>query len=77
MHKKCMVIDLDETLVHSSFKVSISDEIRASDDKCVGGRERYCYDLFANKDHNEALFQVDYQSVDFRSWKYKSKYYRI
>lgn len=22
MHKKCMVIDLDETLVHSSFKVS-------------------------------------------------------
>jgi RNA polymerase II subunit A small phosphatase-like protein len=21
MHKKCMVIDLDETLVHSSFKV--------------------------------------------------------
>lgn len=24
MHKKCMVIDLDETLVHSSFKVSFS-----------------------------------------------------
>lgn len=23
MHKKCMVIDLDETLVHSSFKVCI------------------------------------------------------
>lgn len=23
MHKKCMVIDLDETLVHSSFKVSV------------------------------------------------------
>lgn len=23
MHKKCMVIDLDETLVHSSFKVSL------------------------------------------------------
>lgn len=23
MHRKCMVIDLDETLVHSSFKVSI------------------------------------------------------
>jgi carboxy-terminal domain RNA polymerase II polypeptide A small phosphatase len=23
MHKKCMVIDLDETLVHSSFKVNI------------------------------------------------------
>lgn len=23
MHKKCMVIDLDETLVHSSFKVRI------------------------------------------------------
>lgn len=23
MHKKCMVIDLDETLVHSSFKVFI------------------------------------------------------
>lgn len=22
MHKKCMVIDLDETLVHSSFKVN-------------------------------------------------------
>jgi len=22
MHRKCMVIDLDETLVHSSFKVS-------------------------------------------------------
>lgn len=26
MHKKCMVIDLDETLVHSSFKVSEIDE---------------------------------------------------
>lgn len=25
MHKKCMVIDLDETLVHSSFKVSYSN----------------------------------------------------
>lgn len=24
MHKKCMVIDLDETLVHSSFKVSVN-----------------------------------------------------
>jgi carboxy-terminal domain RNA polymerase II polypeptide A small phosphatase len=24
MHKKCMVIDLDETLVHSSFKVSLA-----------------------------------------------------
>lgn len=24
MHKKCMVIDLDETLVHSSFKVNIN-----------------------------------------------------
>lgn len=24
IHKKCMVIDLDETLVHSSFKVRIS-----------------------------------------------------
>lgn len=24
MHRKCMVIDLDETLVHSSFKVSTS-----------------------------------------------------
>lgn len=24
MHKKCMVIDLDETLVHSSFKVIIT-----------------------------------------------------
>ena len=23
MHKKCIVIDLDETLVHSSFKVNI------------------------------------------------------
>ena len=23
MHKKCIVIDLDETLVHSSFKVRI------------------------------------------------------
>lgn len=23
MHKKCMVIDLDETLVHSSFKVNL------------------------------------------------------
>lgn len=23
MHKMCMVIDLDETLVHSSFKVSV------------------------------------------------------
>lgn len=26
MHKKCMVIDLDETLVHSSFKVSNTRE---------------------------------------------------
>lgn len=25
MHRKCMVIDLDETLVHSSFKVSITN----------------------------------------------------
>lgn len=25
-HKKCMVIDLDETLVHSSFKVSNSSD---------------------------------------------------
>ena len=24
MNKKCVVIDLDETLVHSSFKVSLS-----------------------------------------------------
>lgn len=27
MHKKCMVIDLDETLVHSSFKVSWHNSI--------------------------------------------------
>lgn len=26
MHKKCLVIDLDETLVHSSFKVNIFRE---------------------------------------------------
>lgn len=25
MHKKCMVIDLDETLVHSSFKVNTNN----------------------------------------------------
>lgn len=28
MHKKCMVIDLDETLVHSSFKVSFTCKLQ-------------------------------------------------
>lgn len=30
MHKKCMVIDLDETLVHSSFKVSYTNALQLS-----------------------------------------------
>ena len=30
-HKKCMVIDLDETLVHSSFKVISKQNISSAD----------------------------------------------
>lgn len=42
MHKKCMVIDLDETLVHSSFKVRKSPQLY---EKCS-----FC------RQHNNILF---------------------
>jgi len=46
MHKKCIVIDLDETLVHSSFKV-ITESGKVSYKALTGLAPGYLSDLLS------------------------------